>query len=291
MPGDQYKNEERAQGTYVIDAESATESVRLMLQDRMMTKAMKGLFPQKIDLASVNDVLDVACGPGGWVIDVAYAHPEKQVTGIDISKTTIEYARTQAKVQWLDNVTFEVMDVLKPLNFPNDSFDVVNARFLVGFVPKASWPLLLQECKRVLRPGGTLCWTESEWAGSNSLAFEKMSGLFTRAFQAAGRSFSPSGERMGILPMMRRLVSDAGYQEVQEIPHSLNYSAGTEANASTYQDMMVGFKLIEPFLVKAQVITQEEVEALYAQMLAEMLSDDFCGLGFLLTVCGTNNQE
>ena len=29
-------------------------------------------------------ILDIACGPGGWVIEVAGEHPEYEVTGVDI---------------------------------------------------------------------------------------------------------------------------------------------------------------------------------------------------------------
>jgi hypothetical protein len=49
---------------------------------------------------------------------------------------------------------------------------------------------------------------------------------------------------------------------------------------------MVGFKLIQPFLLQAEVATQEELDQLYEQMLVEMRSDDFCGLAYFLTVWG-----
>lgn len=66
-PADSSRNE----STYVIDAENAAEMARLTRQDRLITKTMGGLFTEHSDLSGGHDVLDVACGPGGWVLDVA----------------------------------------------------------------------------------------------------------------------------------------------------------------------------------------------------------------------------
>lgn len=72
--------------TYFIDPEDATEKARLLLQGRLMSQNMGGLLPEGIELEKVHNVLDMACGPGGWAIDVAFENPEMQVTGVDISQ-------------------------------------------------------------------------------------------------------------------------------------------------------------------------------------------------------------
>jgi len=81
MPSDQQPEET----TYFIDAENVAEMARLAHQDRLLTKEMGGLFPPQLDLSTIHNVLDIGCGPGGWVLDVAQAHPIISVTGIDIS--------------------------------------------------------------------------------------------------------------------------------------------------------------------------------------------------------------
>src|SRR5215472_6378408 len=106
-----------------------------------------------------------------------------EVVGIDISQTMISYARTQAQVQRLDNAHFQVMDATKPLDFPDLSFDLVNAR-LIGFFPKAVWPSLLQECVRITLPGGIIRLTEIEMGVcgiTDSTAVEQLNALVTRA--------------------------------------------------------------------------------------------------------------
>ena len=275
------------ENTYILDAESGAEMARLTNQDRLITKGMGGLFPERDDVSTMSDILDIACGPGGWVIDVAYEYPEIRVMGVDISSTMIRYAAAQAKVQGLDNASFRVMDALKPLEFPDDSFDLVNARFLVGFMPKVAWPGFLQECMRILRPGGILRLTEFDTPGTtNSSAFERWMAMTFRAIQMAGFPSAPDGHDYGITPIMGRLLQDAGCQDIDQMPHVINFSIGMPVHESMYQNCMIAFKLVQPFMIKMGIATQEEADQRYQQMLVEMMSDNFCGLWYYLTTWG-----
>ena len=74
------------------------------------------------------------------MLEVARAYPHIDVVGVDISEKMIRYAQAQARVLGLDNVSFQVMDVINPLAFPEEAFDFVNARFISPFMPKDGWP-------------------------------------------------------------------------------------------------------------------------------------------------------
>ncbi len=276
----------RNENTYFIDAESGAELARLMYQERIVTQTMGGLFPSDFDPSSAKDVLDVGCGPGGWVLDVAHAYPDIHVTGLDISQKTVEYARTQAKVQWLDNASFEVMDVLQPLNFSDNSFDFVNARFISGFMPAAAWPELVRECLRITHPGEFIRLTEPEYHFSNSSASEKLGKIVSRAIELAGKGFSDGGRNVGITPMLGRFLRDAGCQNIQKAAYALDFSAGEKEHESQCQNTTVFFQLLKPFLIKTGVTTDEEFEQLYQQALIDMLSNGFCGIWFYLSAWG-----
>lgn len=283
MPIDQPQSE----STYFIDAENAAEMARLTNQDRLLTQAMGGLFPPDIDLSNIHSVLDVGCGPGGWVLDVAHAYPKIKVTGIDISKLMAEYARAQARVQWLDNATFIAMDALKPLEFPGNSFDLVNARFISSFTPKTAWPGVVQEFLRVLRPGGVIRLTEPEFPISNSPAVENLVAMFARAMQKAGQSFSPDGRLMGITPMLSHFLRNANCQNIRVQAYVLDGSAGAEAYVSQYQNAMVFLKLLQPFIIRAGETTNEEFDKIYQQALFEMQMDSYCSAWYYLSAWGT----
>jgi ubiquinone/menaquinone biosynthesis C-methylase UbiE len=277
----------RSESSYVIDAESAAEMARLVSQDQLTTKSMGGVLPEQTDLSGIHRVLDIACGPGGWVLDVAFEHPDIQVVGIDISQTMVEYARVRSKVQKLENASFQVMNALKPLDFPDASFDLVNARAIAGFMLPASWPAFLQECMRITRPGGIIRLTETDDFGtSNSPALEKMTRMAIRAGQLAGRTFNPEGRNAAVTPMLGRFLRMAGCKNIKKRAHVIDYSSGEEAHDGVYKDLMVAFQLLQPFLTKLGFISQQELEQLYQQVLTEMASHDFCALWYMLTVWG-----
>jgi ubiquinone/menaquinone biosynthesis C-methylase UbiE len=269
---------------YFVDHESAAEMARLLTQDRMLTKGLEDLFPATFDTASAHNILDLGCGPGGWVQEVAFAYPQIEVTGMDISQSMIAYATMQAKVQGLENAHFTVGDLLEPLNFPDASFDLVNAR-LIAFLPKEAWPRLMQECRRILRPGGTISLTEMEWI-TNSPACEKQYSMFTHSLYLAGQSFSPDGRLIGVTPMLKSFLQEAGFQSSYLDAHALDFSYGTPAYESIYENWKAFYKGLQPFFLSMGVATQEEADEAYQQMHVEMLLETFRGLIFMISAVG-----
>ena len=270
------------QNTYVLDAESTAEMHRLLRQNAFITHEAGGLVPERSDLSMIHDVLDIACGPAGWAIDLAYLHPHMQVTGVDISQKMIAYANARK----LSNTTFHVMNVLHGLAFPDASFDLVNARLIFSFMPPRAWPALLQECLRVTRPGGLLRLTEWEYPLTNAPACEKMNGFFTRAFQQAGQSFSPDGRHLCVTPMLEPFMRETGYINIQQRAFASNFSWGSDAYEAVREINETGYLLIQPFLLKMGVTTEEELAQLYQQALQEMRANTFRGIAFYLTVLG-----
>ena len=76
------------------------------------------------------------------------------MAGIDTDIELIEQARAQAEAKGVGNASFIIMDPFQPLKFAESTFDLVNARFLVGQLPVSAWPQVITEFVRVTRPGG-----------------------------------------------------------------------------------------------------------------------------------------
>ena len=270
--------------TYIL-GHTATEMVRLTDQDRLITMGMDGLLPELPDLAGINRVLDVACGPGGWALDLAQKYQHLQVQGIDVDGGMIDYATAQAKAGGLDNATFRVMNALEPLDLPDNTFDLVNARFLAGFVPRNGWSQVIMELRRILRPGGIIRWAEQEWTGTSS-SFEQAEAYTFQAMRRAGQLLAADERHTGITPLMRRFLSDAGFINVREVAHALDFSAGTGVQRAYAQDLWIGTVLLQPFHLALGVATQQELDALQQHVQEELLSDDFYAVWFLLTALG-----
>ncbi len=272
--------------TYFL-GHTATEMVRLTDQDRLFTIDMGGLLPELSELTGIKRVLDVACGPGGWALDLAQKFQHLQVQGIDVDPGMIDYATAQAKAGGLDNATFRVMNALEPLDFPDNTFDLVNARFLAGFVPRDRWFQVIMEMRRILRPGGIIRWTEQEWTGTSSRSFEQAEAYTFQAARRAGQLLAVDERHLGITPLMRRFLSDAGFMNVREVAHALDFSAGTGVQRAFAQDLWMGTVLLQPFQLALGVATQQDLDALQQHMQEELLADDFYGVFFFLTDLGT----
>src|SRR5260370_38697796 len=140
---------------FVEDRSNDAELMRLLFQDTLLTSGMGGPLAEQADPASLQRVLDIGCGPGGWILEAARLYPQMNLVGIDISCRMIEYARAQAQARKLtDGVEFLVMDALHPLKFPGDAFDLVNMRYGSSFLLQQDWPRLLSELVWVSRTGG-----------------------------------------------------------------------------------------------------------------------------------------
>ncbi len=276
------------ESSYFIDAENAAEMARLTKQDRFLTEAMGGLFAERSDIENMKTILDLGCGPGQWVLDVAFAYPDVEVAGIDISEIMVRYAAARARSQHLNNASFQAMDITQPLDFSDNTFDLINGR-LIAFLTSEQWAILLQECQRILRPGGVLRLTESE-VSTTSPSTDKLFGLFYQAMSRARQSFSPSGRVLGITPRLPHLLRHTGYTNIQYKGHALDFSAGSEGHVVICDVVDVMFTLMQPFLVNVGVVTQEELTHLLQQMRIEMRTNDFCAVMFLLTAWGEKPQ-
>jgi phosphatidylethanolamine/phosphatidyl-N-methylethanolamine N-methyltransferase len=96
-------------------------------------------------------VLEVGIGTG---ISLPLYGPNVRIFGTDISEAMLKKAKQRVAELRLKNVEgLAVMDAEK-LEFPDNSFDVVMAQYVVTAVPNPE--VALDEFARVLRPGGEL---------------------------------------------------------------------------------------------------------------------------------------
>jgi ubiquinone/menaquinone biosynthesis C-methylase UbiE len=112
----------------IIDPRQELELARLMEQDRLITQAMGGALPEYAAeaLGKGTRILDLACGPAGWAMDVAFQFAGVQVYGVDNEPKMIQYARARAASQGLAEFAhFRVMNITQPLAFEDEQFDMI----------------------------------------------------------------------------------------------------------------------------------------------------------------------
>jgi ubiquinone/menaquinone biosynthesis C-methylase UbiE len=285
MDADSNKQEQH-NSTFIME-ENNTQLAWLFNLDANLTRAMGGVFPERDgDITGMHDILDLACGSGGWALEVAHLYPHIQVVGVDINKPLIENVSALAKARNIQNAHYQITNILDPLPFPDASFDLVNARTLYSSLEPTDWPPMLHECYRILRPGGTLRLTEMERHLTSSTANERMWDIFTRALYISGRSFSSDGHHIGIIPHLGRLLHETGFQHIQNRASTPEISPQTPHFGVWREQDAYAWQLIEPFLVRTGVATLEEVQALRAEALKDFMSERFCAVAFYFTCWG-----
>jgi ubiquinone/menaquinone biosynthesis C-methylase UbiE len=123
-------------------------------------------------------VLDIGCGIGGPAFVLARKYGA-HVTGIDLEPQLIARATRRAAELGLSHQAEFRSVTLGPLDFPDQSFDVV---FTSGALTQTQDKTgIVAECFRVLKPGGILTcydWLKSEGALSDDMRyFIRMEGL------------------------------------------------------------------------------------------------------------------
>ena len=216
------------------------------------------------------------------------------------------------------------MKDISPELFSEAGFDLVHLSFLGRSILTADYPVLAQACAALCRPGGMVCWTEAELPITTSPAFQRLTSLVLEGLQRAGQSFisermwelteliaSRSGKagiehssyqrrHLGITPMLARWLRDAGCGAKRERPlysiwgidervihetvYAVEVSAGQPAHEGFVAQARRFARQVKPFLLRSEVIDERKHAALCDQLEAELTSQEFCGLSFLLRV-------
>ena len=124
-----------------------------VVEDPRITETEVTFFQEILDIQEGNTILDLACGQGRHLIELA-KRGNYNLFGLDRSRYLIQRARNTAKKKGV-SITFKEGDVRK-LPFPADSFDFVT---ILGnsfgyFEIREDDVKILREIFRVLKPGG-----------------------------------------------------------------------------------------------------------------------------------------
>jgi phosphatidylethanolamine/phosphatidyl-N-methylethanolamine N-methyltransferase len=103
---------------------------------------------QRLGISRGDQILEVGVGTG---INIPLYPDTCQIMGIDLSDSMLEKARTRIARHGVRNVRLLQMDAAA-LNFPDNSFDIVYAPYVISVVPDPVQ--VVSEMRRVCRPGG-----------------------------------------------------------------------------------------------------------------------------------------
>ncbi|QOZ22009.1 hypothetical protein XI02_33920 [Bradyrhizobium sp. CCBAU 21365] len=105
------------------------------------------------DQQAERDILIAGCGTGSHAIQIAQVYPNARLLAVDISMTSLAYARRKTRELGLRNIDYAQADILE-LGSIGRTFDSIESVGVLHHLaePLAGWRVLVS----LLRPGGTM---------------------------------------------------------------------------------------------------------------------------------------
>jgi ubiquinone/menaquinone biosynthesis C-methylase UbiE len=175
-------------------------------------QASKPLILDALDLRPGQVAIDVGCGTGADVIEMAgRVGPRGRVVGVDVSQSLI----AEAQQRWVDSdlpVEFRVCDA-QELDLDDASVDACRTERVLMHVPDEQ--RAISEMVRVTRRGGRVAAFDFDW---DTFIIDSPMKETTRT---VARSFSDGIRHGWIGRQMPRLFREHGLTDVTVVPHQV----------------------------------------------------------------------
>jgi SAM-dependent methyltransferase len=202
-----------------VMAEESDQTVVAALHDAILPLLPDGVAK----LRSGAEVLDVGCGSGRALNELAAAFPASRFAGYDLSQAAIQSARAEARERGLDNVVFEVRDIADLR--AEATYDLVTAFDAIH--DQAHPAAVLAAIARALRADGAFLMQEVRGSSrvDEDAAIPFAPLLYTvSCLHCMTVSLAAGGEGLGAMwgaATARRMLGEAGFADVDlhSLPH------------------------------------------------------------------------
>ncbi|RUS17199.1 S-adenosyl-L-methionine-dependent methyltransferase [Endogone sp. FLAS-F59071] len=147
-------------------------------------------------------VIQISCGTGVWIIEMARDFPASTFVGIDM-------VIPEPPNGIPPNCSFVKASALTKLPFPDKSFDYVYQRFVVMLYKQSDWPKAVSEIVRVTKPGG---WVE---LFDTDMLMERPPKSYIKYENAWISSTRAKGIDVGAVRNLEGLLNGGGLKEIE----------------------------------------------------------------------------
>jgi SAM-dependent methyltransferase len=242
-----------------IHGTEPSEQERLAGLNRMTNAA----FIEFLNVAAGSRVLEVGSGLGILAGDVAAAAPGVQVVGVELSAAQITASASRPGVTFLQGDAHA-------LDFPDGSFDLVYARYLLEHV--ADPGRVLREMRRVVRPGGLVAACEND---VSLLRVDPPCAAFDRAWETFTRFQSTLGGDGLIGRRLYRLFRDAGFADVELSVQPEVHWHGSPGYVAWVHNIIGNLESARTGMIGAGVVSERDLDAAVGEL--ERLKTDDTG--------------
>lgn len=149
-------------------------------------------------------ILDLGCTVGHNIVPLALAFPDAEVIAIDTAAAVLRYGHARAQALGAKNITFMQMNAEDMSRFADGHFDWVQTTMYLHELSGTALPRIVNECARVLAPGGLMFHLEQPQYSDDMPLYEQ----FIRDWDAFNNN-EPFWSAMHALDL-KQVMEDAG---------------------------------------------------------------------------------
>lgn len=219
-------------------------------------------------------ILDVGCGSGRWVREMASEFPGARVVGLDIAapregnpSISGTFAASQPRAG--NTYAFIEHNIMEPFTFVPASFDFAHMRQMARALPVAAWPHVVGEMARVTAYGGWIELVEGDLIRNGGPALETIQ-------RWALQALLPQGLDPRIAPQIPDLLRRLSLSDVQmrtvELPVGPHGGRFGELMGA---DLLARIEGLRGQIVAARLATSDEFSRAQASLRMEMSRSEY----------------
>jgi hypothetical protein len=167
----------------------------------------------------------------------------------------IDIAPLQPTTILPQNCSFELVNVLEGIPKPDNWFDYVRQRLLVGAIPADKWKQHIQECMRVCASGGWIEIVETDAQILNGGPACQQASIWT------AQGLKTRGIDVHLMQQLDELMREAGLINVTKQTFAAPFGPwGGQAGRLFAEDFKLGTSSMQPLFTHALGVPKEQVE-------------------------------
>ncbi|KAL0097863.1 S-adenosyl-L-methionine-dependent methyltransferase [Phycomyces blakesleeanus] len=207
-------------------------------------------------------ILDIECGNGFWIMDLATQYPECEFVG------TAESTDNVPTNTLLPNVQFEIYTQRGPMPFEDNSVDVVHMRALGLSYTQENWSNVLREAYRILKPSGVVHIEEMLVTPTGTALIESFIDTVRNIIRSSGMNYD-------IALTQPLLLQNEGFQLVQKIKKKIYLASSPGKLGTEFTGVILrGFELSRAFLAPRMGLTEEDYVHRVEMVCAQCVRND-----------------
>lgn len=239
-------------------------------QDRLIKQAqqLSGSVFEKVDFSAAKKILEVGCGVGAQTEILLNRFPHLNITSIDVSESQLDRARQRLQIYVKQGrVKFQKASAFE-IPYADGSFDGVFICWVLEHI--TNHVSALQECYRVIRPGGRLICDEV----ANSTFFLAPESPVSMKYWAALNDVQKQSGDPYVGLKLGNLLSLAGFETVKVEPRTYHLDRRARPQLQTMLRYWLELLLsAQEVLINLGRVSADEIAQMKAEFAAIECSD------------------